>query len=52
MNAFKVAWAEGSLELQTERAAHVLVESFREEGREAKAYARQDDDWVEIPSGG
>lgn len=51
MTEFKVAWAEGSLELQTERAAHVLVDSFRQEGRVATAYRRVDGEWTELSRG-
>ena len=47
---YKVAWDDGSLELQTETAAVHLAESFRELGRTAAVYSRPDGDseWVEV----
>lgn len=52
MNQFMVEWDKGKLELQTQEAALILVQSFREEGREAKAYGRLSPAtaWMEIPT--
>lgn len=46
--SFKVEWDDASLPLQTRRAAILLVDSFRSEGREAKAYENVEGDWREI----
>ena len=47
---YKVAWSDGSLELQTKMAAIHLANSFREEGREAIAYFRAsaESEWTEM----
>lgn len=49
MTAFKVEWDNnGSLPLQTRQAAVMLVDAFRSEGRDAKAYENVEGEWTEI----
>lgn len=55
MSEFKVVWkkpdgdGDGTISLNTKRAAIMLVTAFYEEGRTATAYERNSDDWAEIP---
>jgi hypothetical protein len=49
MSGFKVEWDRGEIALQTEKAALLLVGSFREEGRTATAYSMIDGEWMAIP---
>lgn len=49
MNGFKVIWDKGTIELQSSRAALMLVEAFHDEDRTATAYALgSDGEWLEI----
>jgi hypothetical protein len=48
MSGFKVEWDRGEVALQTEKAARILVGSFREEGRTATAYHLVDGEWTVI----
>jgi hypothetical protein len=51
MNEFMVTWDDGKkIKLQTREAALILKNSFAEEGREAKVYARHSPAtaWMEV----